>query len=66
MAPAALRPGERPTSARVVRRRQLSASLRRLVTRDPLHLEAGRFVPPRLVRGSFCVAGEPDSFSAAG
>jgi hypothetical protein len=51
MAPAALRLGERPTVARVVRRRQLPTTLRRLLARDPLHIEGGRFVPPRLVRG---------------
>jgi hypothetical protein len=52
VAPATLRPGERPTGARVVRRHQLAASLRRLAARDPFHLDSGRFVPPRVVRGT--------------
>jgi len=51
VAPATLRHGERPTEVRVVRRHQLPGSLRRLLARDPLHLEGGRFVPPRLARG---------------
>ena len=62
MAPAALRFGERPTAARVVRRRLLSrlddgllgrATWARVaIARDPLNLQGGRLRPPLALVGT--------------